>query len=288
MDRKAEDRISELRRIKEEVRRGGGEEKIARMHKKGKLTARERIDYLLDEGSFVEFNMLIGHLEGAPGDALICGHGTINGKMVCLYSQDATVRGGSIGAMHGYKMYKTVEQALNMGVPFIGLHDSPGMRLPNLAESKSAKGDLLEKSGPSLFYPNTQGSGAIPQISAIMGSCAGISVYSPALTDFVFMVDKQSHMFITGPGMVKVVLGEEIDAEELGGAKVHCQVSGVADLRFPNDRECLDAIKDLLSYLPSNWNENPPVVAGAIAVCWRSAGFIVGQPRFEGKDERNG
>ncbi|OPX41758.1 MAG: hypothetical protein B1H13_00335 [Desulfobacteraceae bacterium 4484_190.3] len=260
MEDRTEERIRQLREIKEKALRGGGEEKIAIEHQKGKLSARERIEYLLDEGSFVEFNMLLNHLENAPGDGLVCGWGTIDGRVVCIYSQDVTIRGGSIGALHGYKMYKTVERALQMMVPLIGLHDSPGARLPKIEESKTVMGDLMEKSGASIFYPNTQASGVIPQIAAIMGSCAGISVYSPALNDFVFMVDRQSQMFITGPAMVKSVIGEEISHEELGGAEVHCQVSGVADERFSDDRECLDAIRELLTYLPLNMNERPPQI----------------------------
>jgi len=260
MEERAEERIRQLREIKERALKGGGEEKVALQHQKGKLTARERIDYLLDKGSFVEFNMLLNHLEDAPGDGIVCGHGTIDGRTVCVYSQDVTVRGGSIGALHGYKMYKTVERALEMMVPLIGLHDSPGARLPKPQESKTAMGDLMEKSGASIFYPNTQASGVIPQISAIMGSCAGISVYSPALNDFIFMVDRQSHMFITGPAMVRSVIGEEISPEDLGGAEIHCQISGVADGRFSDDKECLDAIRELLTYLPSNMNESPPQI----------------------------
>ncbi|MBW1674318.1 MAG: acyl-CoA carboxylase subunit beta, partial [Deltaproteobacteria bacterium] len=260
MEVKTEDRIKQLREIKENALKGGGEKKIAIQHQKGKLTARERIDYLVDDNSFVEFSMLLCHIEGNPGDGLVSGYGTIDGRIVCIYSQDPTVKGGSIGALHGYKMYKTVEQAIKMAVPLIGLHDSPGARLPKITESKSAVGDMMEKSGGSIFFPNTQASGYIPQISAIMGSCAGISVYSPALTDFIFMVDKQSHMFITGPAMVKMVLGEEISYEELGGAEVHCQVTGVADGRFSSDEECLDGIRELLTYLPSSMKESPPLM----------------------------
>ena len=254
-----EKRIKQLEEIREKALQGGGEKKIAIQHEMGKLSARERIDYLLDEGSFVEFNMLLNYLDIGPGDGIIAGYGTVNGKTICVYSQDPTVRGGSIGAMHGYKMYKTVERALDMRVPFVGLHDSPGARLTKITETKSAMGDIMEKSGGSIFSPNTHGSGVIPQISAILGSCAGISVYSPALTDFIFMVDKQSHMFITGPAMVKTVLGEDIDAERLGGAKVHCKVSGVADRRFPDEKALLDGIKDLLGYLPPNTDKMPPV-----------------------------
>ena len=255
---KKEDRIKTLREIKAKALLGGGEKKIATLHEKGKMSARERIDYLLDEGSFTEFHMLLCYLDGAPGDGIVSGFGTINKKTVCVYSQDSTIKGGSIGSMHGHKMYKTVERALQMGVPFIGLHDSGGARLPKLGESKTVMGDMLEKSGGSIFYPNTQASGAIPQISAILGSCAGISVYSPALTDFIFMVDKQSHMFITGPAMVRSVMGGNISADELGGADVHCKKTGVADKRFANEKKLLDGIKKLLSFLPANMHEKPP------------------------------
>lgn len=260
MGTKTEVRVRELRAIRKKTLKGKVADKVAIYYKKGQLTARERIDCLLDKDSFVEFNMLLGHLEDSPGDGLICGYGTINGRIVCIYSQNRTVRGGSIGILHGYKMYKTVERSLEMGVPLIGLHDSPGGRLPKLTEAKTAFGDIMEKAGASIFSPNTHASGVIPQISAIMGSCAGISVYSPALTDFIFMVDKQSHMFITGPAMVKSIVHEEIDAESLGGARVHCQISGVADRRFPSDKKCLENIRELLNYLPSNMNEDPPII----------------------------
>jgi len=255
-----DNRIKQLRKLKGKALKAGGEKKIDLKDEKGKLSARERIDYLLDDGSFMEFNMLVNHLEGTPGDGLICGFGAINGRTVCIDAQDSTVRGGTIGKLHGYKMYRTVERAIEMGVPVISLFDSPGARLPKITEGGSATGDIMEKSGGSLFFPNTQASGYIPQISAIMGSCAGISVYSPALTDFVFMVDKQSYMFITGPAMVKTIIGEEISYEKLGGAKVHCQVSGVADGRFASDQECLDKIKELLSYIPSNTHRAPPII----------------------------
>ena len=260
MESANEKRIKQLKEIREKALQGGGEKKIAIQHEMGKLSARERIDYLLDEGSFVEFNMLINYLDVGPGDGIIAGYGTVNGKTICVYSQDPTVRGGSIGAMHGYKMYKTVDRALDMRVPFVGLHDSGGARLTRITETKSAMGGIMEKSGGSIFFPNTQASGVIPQIAAILGSCAGISVYSPALTDFIFMVDKQSQMFITGPAMVKTVLGEDIDAEGLGGAKIHCKVTGVADRRFPDEKTLLDGIKDLLGYLPANTETMPPVI----------------------------
>lgn len=253
-------RIQQLHELRKRAVQGGDKGKIAARHAEGRLTARERVDYLLDSGSFTEFNMLLNHLDTEPGDGIVCGHGLIEGRRVCVYSQDATVRGGSVGVHHGYKMYKTVERALEMGIPLVGLHDSPGARLPRIAEAKSVHGDLMEKTGASVFYPNTQASGVIPQIAAIMGTCAGLSVYSPALNDFVFMVDRKSHMFITGPSMVKTVTGEEISLEDLGGARVHCAISGVADDRFESDERCLDGIKALLRYLPQNAGEKPPIV----------------------------
>lgn len=259
MDDKYRERIELLRQIKEAALLGGGETKIARHHEEGKLTARERLDCLLDEGSFIEHNLLVGHREGLPADGVAAGHGKIHGRPVCVYSQDATVRGGSIGGMHGFKMYRTVEWALQMGVPFIGLHESPGARIPD-ASARSVFGEAMEKHGGAIFYPNTEASGVIPQVSAIMGSCAGISVYSPALTDFVFMVDGKSHMFITGPNVVQAVTGENLTKEDLGGAEVHCRVSGVADGRFASERELLDGIRELMAFLPQNADEMPPVV----------------------------
>lgn len=262
MEEFAKERIEQLREVKSKALLGGGEDKLAQRSAKGKLNARERIDRLLDKGSFEEFNMLVGHLDKAPGDGLVAGYGTINGRMVCVYSQDPTVKGGSIGAIHGYKMYRTVERALDMQAPFIGLHDSPGARTPRPEEGGGAlgAGSVGDKNGGSIFFPNTQASGVIPQISAIMGNCAGISVYSPALTDFIFMVDGASHMYITGPRIVKSVLGEEITDDELGGAAMHCSVSGVADLRTESEDACLQKIRDLLGYLPSNHNDAPPRV----------------------------
>lgn len=259
MDRKYEQRIAILRKVKETAESGGGDVKIARQHEEGKLTARERIECLLDDGSFMEHNLITGHLEGIPADGLIAGHGRIHGRPVCVYSQDATVKGGSIGPMHGFKMYRTVEWALQMGVPFIGLHESPGARIPD-ANARSVFGEAMEKHGGAVFYPNTQASGAIPQISAIMGSCAGISVYSPALTDFIFMVNQKSHMFITGPSIVEVVTGEKLSKEDLGGAEVHCKFSGVADRRFGNEYELMESIRELMTFLPQNTDESPPVI----------------------------
>jgi len=258
-----EERIKKLKEIRSTAMLGGGREKIEKVHQKGKLTARERIDRLLDPGSFVEWNLLAGYDKGAPGDAIVAGYGTIEGRNICIYSQDPTVLGGSIGPLHGYKMYRTIERALDMRVPLVGLHDSPGARTARPEEGGGGFGALgvqSEKSGVSVFFPNTEASGVIPQISAILGSCAGISVYSPALTDFIFMVDGISHMFITGPRIIKSVMGEEITMEELGGAKVHSRISGVADFRVNSEEECFRMIKKLFSFLPSNNEEAPPIV----------------------------
>ncbi len=254
-----EEHIKRLRETKAAAALGGGKGKIAREHEKGKLTARERIDLLLDPGSFNEFNMLVKHKIGAPGDGIVIGHGTIDGRRVCVFSHDATVFGGSQGYMHGRKLYKIHEMALDMGVPLIGLNDSPGARVirPELAGSDDPYRVSDEKSCGVVFFINTRCSGAVPQISAILGNCTGGSVYSPALTDFIFMVDGLSHMFITGPRVIKSVTGEEVSMEELGGAKVHSQVTGVADFRVKSEQECMQGIRRLLSFLPSNWRETP-------------------------------
>jgi acetyl-CoA carboxylase carboxyltransferase component len=254
-----EEYIKKLREAKARASLGGGKDKIAKEHEKGKLTARERIDLLLDPGSFNEFNLLIKHQVGAPGDGIVTGHGTIDGRRVCVFSHDATVFGGSQGYMHGRKLYKIHEMALDMGVPLIGLNDSPGARVirPELAGSDDPYRVSDEKSCGVVFFINTRCSGAIPQISAILGNCTGGSVYSPALTDFIFMVDGLSHMFITGPRVIKSVTGEEVSMAELGGAKVHCQITGVADFRVKSEQECMQGIRRLLSFLPSNWRELP-------------------------------
>ncbi|MGB2798965.1 MAG: acyl-CoA carboxylase subunit beta [Dehalococcoidia bacterium] len=269
MGKLMEERLEEFRELKKKAALGGGPEKIEKQHEKGKLTARERLDRLLDPGSFVELGSLVGHLDGTPGDGIVAGHGTIDGRAVCIYSQDATVLGGSIGGQHGNKMYRTVDRALNARVPLIGLHDSPGARMPRLSaeggirpgEAALASGAIIaEKHGGSVFFPNTQASGVIPQIAAVLGSCAGISVYSPALMDFIFMVDGISHMFITGPRVVKSVMGEDISMEDLGGAEIHTQVSGVCDLRTKTEDECLAEIRKLIGFLPLSCDEAPPVV----------------------------
>ena len=267
MDPFLERRLKELNDSREKIKSGGGKDKIDKHHAQGKLTARERLDLVLDPDSFYEINPLIGHYTGSPGDGIITGSGTIDGRQVFVYSQDRTVKGGSIGLEHGTKMYETIERALEMRVPLIGLNDSPGARAGGRGDADSGplsirtfSSFLSNKHGGSVFFPNTHASGIIPQISAILGTCAGISVYSPALTDFVFMVDKTSHMMITGPAMVKVSLGEDITKDELGGAKVHAQKSGVCDNRYSTEQDCLSQIRRLMSFLPLNCDEKPPVV----------------------------
>lgn len=254
-----EEYIRRLREAKAIASLGGGKQKIDKEHEKDKLTARERIDLLLDPGSFNEFNMLVKYKVGAPGDGIIIGHGTIDGRRVCIFSHDVTVFGGSQGYVHGRKLYKIHEMALDMGVPLIGLNDSPGARVirPELAGSDDPYRVSDEKAGHAVFFINTRCSGAIPQITAILGNCTGGSVYSPALTDFIFMVDGLSHMFITGPRIIKSVMGEEVSMEELGGAQVHCQITGIADFRVKSEPECMQGIRRLLSFLPSNWREYP-------------------------------
>ncbi|MCX5805482.1 MAG: acyl-CoA carboxylase subunit beta [Proteobacteria bacterium] len=248
------ERIKRLRDVKAAASTGGGPEKIAKEHEKGKLSARERINLLLDPGSFNEFNMLVKHRIGAPGDGIVVGHGTIDGRRVCIFSHDATVMGGSQGYMHGRKLYKIHEMAFEMGVPLIGLNDSPGARVVRheVAGSDDPYRVSDEKHAGVVFFMNARCSGVVPQISAILGNCTGGSVYSPALTDFIFMVDGLSHMCITGPRVIKSVMHEDVTLEELGGAKVHCQVTGVADFRVKTEQDCIDGIKKLLSYLPQN------------------------------------
>ena len=261
MDDFMEQRIKELREVKEKAALGGGQARIDKLHQKGKLTAQERLDKLLDPGSFVELQMLVGHAQGNPRDGLYAGYGTIDGRTVCVFSQDATVQGGSIGPIHGFKMARTIERATEMQVPVIGLNDSPGFRNPRLQDLQGMQEGRVSEgvagSDKNMFFANTQASGVIPQISAILGSCGGISVYSPALTDFVFMVESTSHMFITGPRIVKSVMGEDLTMDELGGAKIHAKLSGVADFRMESEDDCFNNIRRLLSFLPSNCNQSP-------------------------------
>jgi acetyl-CoA carboxylase carboxyltransferase component len=254
-------KINMLKKIKSEALLGGGEKKLDKIKKSGKLTPRERIDMLLDQGSFKEINLLVKYNVKASGDGIIIGHGTINNRKVCVFSHDPTVFGGSQGYIHGKKLYKIYEIALKSGVPIIGLNDSPGARVvrPEIAGSDDPYKVSDEKHAGVIFYLNTKCSGTIPQISAILGNCTGGSVYSPSLTDFIFMVDGISRMFITGPKVIEKVTGEKIDMEKLGGAEVHSKITGLCDIRVKTELDCFNNIKRLLSFLPSNYKETPPV-----------------------------
>ena len=248
-----------LRSLKEKARLGGGEKAIEKQHSRGKLTARERLEVLLDPGSFVEFNTLAEHQchdfdmqkKKFPGDGVVTGYGTIDGRLVFVFSEDVTVLGGSVGATHGAKICYTIDKAITVGAPLIGLYESGGGRIhEGFAASRNVAG---------MFHYNTKASGVIPQISAIMGTCAGVAVYSPAITDFIFMVENTSQMFITGPGVIRSVMGEQVDIESLGGAKIHSETSGNAHFVYPDDQECLQGIRKLLSFLPPNNIEDPPI-----------------------------
>ncbi|MDQ7029149.1 MAG: carboxyl transferase domain-containing protein [Ardenticatenia bacterium] len=251
-------KIEELRRRKAQARLGGGRERIERQHRAGKLTARERLELLLDDNSFQEIDMLVEHRETnfgmaskrIPGDGVITGYGTVDGRLVYVYSQDFTIFGGSLGRAHADKICKIMDLAMQNGAPVVGLLDSGGARIQEGVVSLGGYADI--------FLRNTLASGVIPQISAVMGPCAGGAVYSPALTDFIFMVKHTAYMFVTGPEVVKTVTHEEVTFEELGGAMVHNQTSGVAHFAAENEVQCLEMIRTLLSYIPQNNMEDPP------------------------------
>ncbi|WP_179338953.1 acyl-CoA carboxylase subunit beta [Winogradskyella ludwigii] len=236
---------------------GGGQARIDKQHQKKKLTARERVIYLLDEGSFEEIGALVTHRtkdfgmanQQFYGDGVVTGYGTVNGKLIYVFAQDFTVFGGSLSETHAEKICKIMDMAVNVGAPLIGLNDSGGARIQEGVRSLGGYADI--------FYKNVQASGVIPQISAIMGPCAGGAVYSPAMTDFTLMVEDTSYMFVTGPNVVKTVTNEEVTSEELGGASVHSSKSGVAHKTSTNDVECLEDIKSLLSYLPQSNKTKP-------------------------------
>ncbi len=243
---------------------GGGANRIAKQHEKKRLTARERILYLLDEGSFEEIGMLVTHRttefgmdkEIYYGDGVVTGYGTIHGRLVYVFAQDFTVFGGSLSETHAEKICKVMDLALRNGAPMIGLNDSGGARIQEGVRSLGGYADI--------FHRNVQASGVIPQISAIMGPCAGGAVYSPAITDFTIMVENNSYMFVTGPNVVKTVTNEEVTSEELGGASTHSTKSGVAHLTSPNGVECLEDVKRLLSYIPQNNKEKTPQLPYAL------------------------
>ncbi|MHC6180752.1 acyl-CoA carboxylase subunit beta [Clostridium sp. JNZ X4-2] len=253
-------KINELVAEKKKIEKGGGEARIEKQHKKGKMFARERIEYLLDEGSFVEVGVFVSHrcsnfgMEKVeiPDEGVVTGYGTVDGRLVYVYAQDFTSTGGALGEMHAKKICNIMDLAIKTGAPVIGMNDSGGARIQEGVDALAGYG--------SIFYRNTKASGVVPQISMIMGPCAGGAVYSPALTDFIFMVDNTSQMFITGPQVLKTVTGEQVTVEELGGAGAHNTRSGVAHFEAPDEKTSLDQVKKLLSYLPSNNMESAPEV----------------------------
>ncbi len=255
---KVSDKIQELIEKEEKIKKMGGAERIEKQHKKGKLTARERLDLLFDKGTFREIDMLAKHRsinfdmpgKEIPSDGVITGHGLVLGKPVFAYAQDFTSRGGSLGERHAAKITKIMDMAMKAGVPIVGINDSGGARVEEGIDSLRGYGDI--------FFRNSRASGVIPQISVIMGPCAGGAVYSPAMTDFIFMVDKKSYMFITGPSVIETVTGEKTTFEELGGAMTHNTKSGNAHFISENDEETIEKVKLLLSYLPNNNMEDPP------------------------------
>jgi len=254
-------KLEELERRKRESELGGGERRIERQHNEGKLTARERISMLFDPGSFQELDQLVVHRNNdfgmdkqrVPGDGVVTGYGTVQGRLAYAFAQDFTVFGGSLSETHAAKIVKIMDLAMKNGAPLIGLNDSGGARIQEGVVSLGGYADI--------FLRNTLASGVVPQISAIMGPCAGGAVYSPAITDFILMVKKTSYMFVTGPDVIKTVTHEEVTKEKLGGAETHSQISGVAHFAADSDEDCLATIRELLSFLPSNNMEDPPRVA---------------------------
>ncbi|MBX5495209.1 MAG: methylmalonyl-CoA carboxyltransferase, partial [Bryobacteraceae bacterium] len=252
------DRLEEVRRRHARAEAGGGEERRRRQHQEGKLSARERIDLLLDEGSFEELDKLVRHRcrdfgmenQVVDGDGFVTGFGQIHGRLVYVFAQDFTVFGGSLSEANAQKICKVMDLALKNGAPIIGLNDSGGARIQEGVLSLGGYADI--------FLRNTLASGVVPQISAIMGPCAGGAVYSPALTDFVFMVDRTSHMFVTGPDVIKTVTHEDVTKEKLGGGMTHNSISGVAHFLAHDDADCLRMIRELFEYLPSNNRDDAP------------------------------
>lgn len=254
-----QEKIDQLSERRKRILEGGGAKRIAAQHEKGKMTARERIEALLDTGSFTEIDAFVEHRctdlgmdeVKAPGEGVVTGYGTVGGRLTYVFAQDFTVIGGSLGEAHARKITKAMDMALKVGAPCIGINDSGGARIQEGVDALCGYGEI--------FYRNVAASGVIPQISVIMGPCAGGAVYSPALTDFVFMTEKTANMFITGPQVIKAVTGEDVSAEDLGGAQVHAATSGVAHFTYPDEASTIAGIKKLLSYLPQNNVEDPPL-----------------------------
>ena len=255
-----QEKIELMKAKQEKIKLGGGEARIAKQHEKGKLTARERIELFFDEGTFVELDQFVTHRctnfgmekKSLPGEGVVTGYGTVNGRLVYAFAQDFTVEGGSLGEMNAAKICKVLDLSLKMGAPVIGINDSGGARIQEAVDALGGYGKI--------FLKNTLASGVVPQISVIMGPCAGGAVYSPALTDFIYMVKNTSQMFITGPAVIKSVTAEEVTAEQLGGAMTHNSTSGVAHFAAENEEDCIEQIRYLLSFLPSNNLEDAPIV----------------------------
>ncbi len=252
---KEDPRIDRLRKMRAKTEQGGGQDRIDRQHAKGKLTARERLDLLLDKNSFVELEAFTTQQTdpekpGFPGDGVVTGYGTVDNRTVYVYAQDFTVSGGALGEMHSRKICRVMDLAVSSGSPIIGILDSGGARIQ---EGVKSLGGYAE-----IFKRNAQYSGVVPQISLILGPCAGGAAYSPSVTDLIIMVDKQSFMFLTGPQVIKTVTGEETDFESLGGAQVHTTRSGIAHFMTMNEEAALSLTRSILSYLPSNNVDNPP------------------------------
>src|SRR5256885_6349674 len=253
-----EQRLEDLKRREAAAEAGGGQERRERQHKEGKLSVRERINFLLDEGTFEETDRFVTHRasdfgmdqQKVLGDGFVTGYGRIEGRLVFVFAQDFTVFGGSLSEANAAKIVKIMEMAMRVGAPIIGLNDSGGARIQEGVMSLAGYADI--------FLRNTLASGVIPQISAVMGPCAGGAVYSPAITDFIFMVNKTSYMFVTGPDVIKTVTHEEVTKDQLGGAGTHNETSGVAHFNAHDDAECLSLIRELFSYLPSNNLDDPP------------------------------
>ena len=255
-----QEKIALMHAKKEHIQLGGGQKRIDKQHEKGKMTARERIEKLFDENTFVELDMFMKHRctnfgqdkKELPGEGVITGYGTVDGRLVYAFAQDFTVEGGSLGEKHAHKIWKVMDLSMKMGAPCIGINDSGGARIQEAVDALSGYAGI--------FYRNTAASGVVPQISVIMGPCAGGAVYSPAITDFIYMVKNTSQMFITGPAVIKSVTAEEVTAEALGGAMTHNSVSGVAHFAAENEDDCIQQIRYLLSFLPSNNMDDAPIV----------------------------
>jgi len=245
------EKINQLEALRAKVQASGGEKRNEKQHAAGKMTARERIDYFFDQDTFKEIDVFAGDLDKNPSEGVVTGYGLINGKKVFVYAQDFTVNGGSLGMIHAQKICKVLDLAMRNGAPVVGLSDSGGARIQEGVDALNGYGEI--------FFRNTIASGVIPQLSVIMGPCAGGAVYSPAIMDFIFMVKGTSQMFITGPQVVRAVIGEEVSMEELGGALTHNQTSGVAHFMGENEEQCLDMVKNLLGYLPASSSEKPPL-----------------------------